>query len=150
MDAVSYPNGTVIDFITERMVPLRVPSDAQPLSSQFRITWTPTLVTLDMYGTEHHRTVGFLPPEELVPALSLAIAKIDFAAESFNDAILNLDFLLNRYPRSGAAPEAVYLRGVSRYKSTKDAGMLKEAYARLTAEYPDSEWARRAQPYNLL
>ena len=150
MDAVSYPNGKVIDFITERLVPLRVAFDAQPLSSQFRVTWTPTLVTLDMYGTEHHRTVGFLPPEELVPSLSLGIAKIDFAAGEFNDAIVNLDFLLNRYPKSGSAPEAVYIRGVSRYKSTKDASMLKEAYERLSADYPDSEWARRAQPYSLL
>lgn len=150
MDAVTYPDGKVADFIGERMVPLRVPFDAQPLSSQFRITWTPTLIVLDMYGAEHHRTVGFLPPEELIPSLALAIAKADFAAEAFNDAILNLDYLLGRFPKSGAAPEAVYLRGVCRYKSTKDAAPLKEAYSQLAREYPDSEWAKRAHPYSLL
>lgn len=150
MDAVTYPDGKVTDFIGERMVAVRIPFDAQPLSSQFRITWTPTLIVLDMYGNEHHRTVGFLPPEELIPSLVLAIGKADFAAGDFNDAILNLDNLLSRYPKSDAAPEAVYLRGVCRYKSTKDAAPLKEAYNQLVKEYPDSEWAKRAHPYSLL
>ena len=150
MDAVTYPDGKVSDFISERMIPVRIPFDAQPLSSRFRITWTPTLIVLDMYGNEHHRTVGFLPPDELIPSLALAIAKADFAAEAFSDAILSLDYLLSRYPASGAAPEAVYLRGVCRYKSTKDAAPLKEAYNQLIKEYPGSEWTKRAQPYSLL
>ena len=150
MDAVTYPHEKVIDFVSRNIVPLRVPADAQPLAGDFKVTWTPTLVTLDFYGKEHHRTVGFLPPEELIPSLLLGMAKTDFDFNQFNDAIIHLDRLLVDYSRSAAAPEAVYLRGVSRYKASHDARPLKEAYEKLRADYPASEWTQRAQPYSLL
>ncbi|HEY5976137.1 MAG TPA: hypothetical protein VIU41_15490 [Geobacteraceae bacterium] len=149
MDAVSYPDEKVANFIIDKVVPVRILADS-PLASDFKVTWTPTLVTLDFYGKEHYRTVGFLPPDELVSFLLLGIAKTDFDGQQYSDAILNLNMLLAGYPQSAAAPEAVFIRGVARYKSTKDAGPLKEAYQQLTAAYPASEWAKRAQPYRLL
>ncbi|WP_172825513.1 hypothetical protein [Geobacter sp. DSM 9736] len=150
MDAVTYPDQQVIDFIKDNLVPLRVPSDFEPLSTDFRITWTPTLVMLDFYGREHHRTVGFLSPGELLPSLMLGMAKIDFDSNEFNDAILHLNTLLEHYPHSAAAPEAVYLRGVSRYKGSHNASALKEAFEKLKSEHPASEWTKRAEPYSLL
>lgn len=149
MDAVTYPDAKVIAFINEKIVPLRVPADNQ-LAAEYKVTWTPTLVTLDFYGREHHRTVGFLPPHELIPSLLLGVGKTDFDAEQFNDAVLHLNRLLADYPASAAAPEAVYLRGISRYKSSRDPKPLKEAYEKLKADYPASEWVHRAQPYSLL
>lgn len=149
MDAVTYPSAEVINFVVEKFVPLRVPFDSE-LAEKFNITWTPTIIVLDFYGREHYRSVGFLPPEEFIPALLLGMAKLDFDANEQNDAVLHLDSLVNRYPKSMAAPEAVYLRGVSRYKGSHDGGALKEAYEKLRAEYPESEWAKRAQPYSLL
>lgn len=150
MDAVTYPDNEVINFITEKFVPLRVPADAEPLAGNFRITWTPTIIVLDFYGKEHYRSVGFLSPEELVPSLLLGMAKLDFDMNEHNDAILHLNTLLHSYPKSAAAPEGVYLRGVSRYKGSHQAQALKDAYEQLKSEYPESEWARRAQPYSLL
>lgn len=132
------------------MIPLRVPFDAQPLSSDFNIKWTPTLVTLDANGKEHHRTVGFFPPEELIPSLLLGIAKSYFERERFGEALSTLEELLTDYPKSDAAPEAIYLRGVCRYKSTHDPKPLKGAYEQLQANYPLSEWTKRAYPYRLL
>ena len=149
MDAVSYPDEKVANFIIDKVVPVRILADS-PLASDFKVTWTPTLVTLDFYGKEHYRTVGFLPPDELVSFLLLGIAKTDFDGQQYSDAILNLNMLLAGYPQSAAAPEAVFIRGVARYKSTKDTSPLKEAYQQLTAAYPGSEWAKRAQPYRLL
>ena len=149
MDAVTYPDEKVANFIIDKVVPVRLPADS-PLAGEFKVTWTPTLITLDFYGKEHYRTVGFLPPDELVSFLLLGIAKTDFDGQQYSDAILNLNMLLAGYPQSAAAPEAVFIRGVARYKSTKDAGPLKEAYQQLTAAYPASEWAKRAQPYRLL
>lgn len=149
MDAVTYPNEKVIDFIGKKIVPLRVPADA-PLATEFKVTWTPTLVTLDYYGKEHHRTVGFLSPEELIPSLILGMAKTDFDTNQFNDAIIHLNQIIADYADSAAAPEAVFLRGVSRYKSSHDAKPLKEAFEKLKADYPKSEWTQRANPYSLL
>jgi hypothetical protein len=150
MDAVTYPQGKVIEFIVKHFIPLRVAFDAQPLSTDFQIKWTPSLVTLDASGREHHRTVGFLSGEELIPSLLLGIAKTHFDQDQINEALGNLEKLLADYPRSDSAPEAIYLRGVCRYKSTHKAQPLKEAYEQLQATYPSSEWAKRASPYRLL
>jgi outer membrane protein assembly factor BamD (BamD/ComL family) len=121
-----------------------------PLADEFKVKWTPTIVVLDSSGKEHHRTVGFFPPEEFIPSLLLGMGTIDFDTDQFNDAIIHFDRLLDEYPKSGAAPEAIYLRGVSRYKASHDPKPLKEAYEKLKAEYPASEWTQRAQPYSLL
>ena len=150
MGAVTYPNEKVVDFIERHMVPIQVLFDSQPLATRFNIQWTPTVITLDEEGKEHHRTVGFLSPEEFIPSLMLGVAKCHFDREKFDKAISILEDILKKHPKSDAAPEAVYVRGVSLYKSTHKADPLKEAYKRLQAEYPSSEWTKRAQPYRLL
>lgn len=149
MGAVTYPNEKVADFVVNRMVPLQVSFDS-PLAADFKIKWTPTIIVLDYYGKEHHRTVGFFPPEEFIPSMLLGMGKIDFDTDQFNDAIIHFDKLLAEYPKSDAAPEAIYLRGVSRYKSSHDPKPLREAYEKLKAEYPASDWAKRADPYKLI
>ncbi|MBM4036803.1 MAG: tetratricopeptide repeat protein [Planctomycetes bacterium] len=149
MDTVTYPDPNVAQFIEENIIPLRVRFD-DPLAEEFGLTWTPTLVTLDPQGKEHQRTVGFLPPEELIPSLMLGIAKSHFECEDYGDALSMLQAILTSYPGSGAAPEAVFLQGVAGYKRTHSAQPLKAAYEKLRARYPQSEWAKRAAPYRLL
>jgi hypothetical protein len=150
MDAVSYPDTKVTEFINGNIVPLRVHFDAQPLSSDFNVQWTPTLVTLDRNGKEHHRTVGFFPPEELIPSLILGLAKTHFDLSEFKESLECLEKIVSDFPKSDATPEAIYLSGVSRYKSTHDAKGLKKAYELLQSRYPGSEWTKRAFPYRLL
>ena len=150
MGAVTFPDPKVIDFMTQHVIPLLLPHDRKPFAEQFQVKWTPTLVTLDADGKEHHRTVGFLAPEDLIPSLVLGRAKIHFDHENFTEALKTLDVLLKDYPKSGAAPEAVYIRGVSLYKTTHEAKHLKDIYEKLQAEYPESEWTKRASPYRLL
>lgn len=150
MGAVTYPDARVISFINEHMIPLRVRFDAQPLATDFNVNWTPTIVTLDSEGKEHHRTVGFLAPEEFIPSLLLGIAKVYFDTDRFDVALVNLEKLLLDYPKSHSAPEAIYLRGVSLYKSTDHPKTLKQAYEKLQDNYPGSEWTKRAYPYRLL
>jgi hypothetical protein len=150
MGAVTFPDSKVIGFITQNVVPLLLSHDHKPLADQFHVKWTPTLITLDPDGKEHHRTVGFLAPEDLLSSLMLGRAKISFDREDFTEALKSLDALLSDYPKGGAAPEAVYMRGVCLYKMTHEAKPLKEAYEKLQAEYPQSEWTGRAYPYRLL
>jgi len=150
MGAVTFPDAKVIAFIKQNVIPIRLPHDHKPLAEQFQVKWTPALVTLDMEGKEHHRTVGFLSPEELIPSLLLGKAKIDFDHEDFGKALVTLEDLLKDYPKSGAAPEAIFLRGVCGYKSTHNPKALKEAYEKLAKDYPDSEWTKRAYPYRLI
>lgn len=49
--------------------------------------------------------------------------------------------VLERYPDSKVAPEALYWKGVSHYKATNDHTVLGELPAPFQAEYPDSVWA---------
>jgi tetratricopeptide (TPR) repeat protein len=150
MDAVTYPDGKVTSFINNNMVPLRVQFDAQPLSTDFNIKWTPTLITLDSGGKEHHRTIGFLSPEGLIPSLLLGMGKSYLETDRFDEALAEFEKLLAEYPKSDSVPEAIYWRGVSRYKATDDPRPLKEAYEQLKAEHTSSEWTKRAYPYRLL
>ncbi len=150
MDAVTYPDERVVDFIQETLIPLRISFDAQPLASQFDLKWTPTLIILDPQGKEHQRTVGFLPPEELIPSLLLGIAKSHFDQEGFSEALSLLERIISDHPHSDSAPEAIYLRGVCGYKKTHNPKPLKEAYEYLQTHHPSSVWTKRAYPYRFL
>jgi tetratricopeptide (TPR) repeat protein len=150
MDAVTYPAEKVASFLNDNVIPLRVASDHPTLAQQFSVKWTPTLVTLDPEGQEHHRTVGFLGPDELIPSVLLGIGKCFFETDRFDEALSHLEKLLATCPQSDSAPEAIFLRGVSLYKNTKNPMPLREAYDKLTSDYPRSEWARRAEPYRLI
>jgi len=150
MDAVTYPQESVVSFLTSKVVPLRLPFDAQPQATDYNVKWTPTLITADAAGEEHHRTVGFLAPEALIPSVLLGSAKCHFDAGRFPEALKELGELLAKYPKSPAAPEAIYYQGVAGYKKTNDPKPLKGAYEKLAATYPDSEWTQRAYPYRLI
>ena len=149
MDAVTYPEDKVVEFLGQNVIPLRIPFN-DPLATEFNVKWTPTLVILDPQGKEHHRTVGFLDAEGLIASLLLGIGKTCFETEEFDYAIANLDKIIASYPKSGSAPEAIFLRGVAQFKSTHDPKPLKALYEKLVAEYPGSEWTGRAYPYRLI
>jgi hypothetical protein len=150
MGAVTYPDKVVAEFINNRMVPIQMMFDAQPYSSDYNVKWTPAILAIDETGKEHHRIVGFLPPDEFIPALLLGMAKVYFDKDRLDEALSDLDKIVNSYPRSAAAPEAIYLRGVALYKETHKAEPLKDAFEQLRREHPSSEWAKRAMPYGLL
>lgn len=149
MDAVTYPDNNVVDIIDQNVIPLRIPSD-DPLAAEFNIKWTPTLITLDPQGKEHHRTLGFLSPEELIASVLLGVGKSAFETGKFEAAVASFDKIITGHPKSGSTPEAIFLRGVALFKASHDPKPLKAAYEKLAAEYPDSEWTGRAYPYRLI
>jgi len=150
MDAVTYPVAEVSNFINNTFIPMRVRFDAKPLSEQFNVKWTPTLVMLDSDGMEHHRSVGFLAAGELLQTLLIGLGRTLFDKDRFTEALVHFEKILADYPTGDSAAEAIFLRGVSLYKSSGKPGFLKEAYERLAAELPNSEWTKRAFPYRLL
>jgi len=149
MDAVTYPNESLIEFINEQVVPLRIPPD-HAIAEDYMIRWTPSLLLLDKDGKEHRRDVGFFESEELIPLLMLAIGNLKFDQRQWAEAIANYEMLLAKYPKSDAAPEAVFQLGVAGYKSSNDPTPLRQAYERLTAEYEGDRWTKRAYPYRLI
>lgn len=129
------------------MIPVRLKPDAVPMAEDYNIKWTPNLLVLDASGREHHRIIGFLPPVEFIGSLLLGIGKAHFDLDRFEQAIAAFDGVLSEYSYTNSAPEAVYFRGVSLYKSTRRPDHLKEAYNTLQTRYHYSEWSRRAFPY---
>ena len=150
MEEVTFADPQVINFISDRMIPLRIPIGSGAHSADFRVSWTPTIVVLDYYGREHQRTVGYLPPDEVVGSLLLGMGKVSLDYGQFSEAVIQFNTLLNGCPQSAAAPEAVYLRGVARYKSSQSTAALKEIRQQLLAQYPENEWTKRAEPFTLL
>ncbi|HNQ46258.1 MAG TPA: thioredoxin fold domain-containing protein [Syntrophorhabdus sp.] len=149
MGAVTYPDLKVVEFVNEALVPLQLQADSD-LAEDFTVRWTPTLIILDQNGKEHSRTVGYIAPEEFVPAMLLGMAKMHFDLRQFDSMAQCLEKIINVYPWSLAAPEAIYYHGVCGYKTTHNAEPLKLAYERIAREYPYSEWVKRALPYRLL
>lgn len=150
MNAVAFPDPAVIDFVTKNLVPVRIPADDPELGPRYKIKWTPTLTILDGDGGEHYRTLGFYPPEELIPSLLLGIGKARFNQPDRPAACDCFEKILAGYPASSLAPEALFLNGVSRYIETREVTNLIDIYDRLAADYPESPWLTRADPYRLL
>ena len=150
MDTVTFQNNDVANYILEKMVTLRVPASNNPLASDFRVAWTPTFVILDYYGKEYQRTVGFIPADEMVGSTLLGMGKVSLDYGQFSEAVIQFNTLLNGCPDCASAPEAVYLRGVARFKTSHAPSALKEIYQQLLAQYPESEWTKRAHPFTLL
>ncbi len=150
MDAVTYPDDKVAEFIFNNFIPLRIAGDEEPYAADFMVNWTPRIIVLDSVGLSHQSEVGFLPPEDFIASLELGLAKADFDSHKLEDCKAHLHRILEGYAGSSSAPEAAFLLGVTSYKLSGQAAPLKEAYHFLQGKYPDSEWAKRALPYRLL
>lgn len=117
------------------------------MAEDYNVKWTPNLLILDANGREHHRIIGFLPAVDFIASILLGIGKAHFDLNQFEQAIAAFDQVLSEYSYTNSAPEAVFFRGVSLYKSTHQAHHLKDAYNKLQTHYHYSEWARRTFPY---
>jgi tetratricopeptide (TPR) repeat protein len=150
MDAVTYSNDKVVKFILDHYEPLRLKHDDVPFSEDFNLIWTPTLIVLDQEAKEYRRSIGYLESEELIAFLKLGLAMMYFDQGNHEAANLNLEEILAGYPRTDAAPEALYFRGVNSYKEKNDPKQLKKSFDELQQKYPESGWVKRALPYRNL
>jgi len=150
MDAVAYIDPAVISFINESFVPVRVQASDPVYGPRYRVKWTPTLLLTDSKGVEKYRTLGFYPPGELVPSLLLGMGKAFFDAPDRPAARKCFGRIIDEFPRSPQAGEAIYLSGVANYIETHDVTNLINIYDRLAADYPQDIWLTRADPYRLL
>jgi hypothetical protein len=151
MSAVTYSEERVKAYLNQFFVPVRLHCDFDHPTEEMRrhgIKWTPTLLVLDASGREHHRSVGYLAPEEFIAQMDLGRAKLDFARDALAPAIDEFAGVLESCPECSAAPEARYYLGVSRYKQTHDLRELKRIWEVLSRDFPQSEWTRKAEPYS--
>jgi hypothetical protein len=115
---------------------------------RFDAVWTPTILILDWNGTERQRIEGYLPKDEFRARLELGLARVAFMGKRWAEAERRYGEVVERYPDSKAAPEAVYWRGVSHYKATNDHTALGEVAERFKEKYADSVWAQKASVWS--
>ena len=99
------------------------------------------MVILDSNGKERFRIEGYLPRDEFRAQLELGLARVAFMSKNWADAERRYSEVLERYPNTHAAPEALYWKGVSHYKITNDHTVLGELPALFRQKYPQSVWA---------
>jgi len=150
MGAVTYPNEGVAKFVDLNFVPVQVETSNKDLVEKYNVSWTPAILVLDSDGKEHYRSVGFLQPDVFIATFELGKARYYLDLEQFAEARALLEELIERCPVPEVLPEAIYFHGVATYKQTHDVKPLKKAYETLMAKYPQSEWAKRAEPYKLI
>ena len=115
---------------------------------RFDAVWTPTVLILDSDGTERLRIEGYLPRDEFRAQLEMGLARVAFMRKQWAEAERRYAEVVERYPDAKVAPEAVYWRGVSRYKQTNDHTVLGDVPDQLKEKYPDSVWALKASVWS--
>lgn len=135
--------------MTENFLPARInvheqPADWKRFGERYGVQWTPTILIVDSSGTERHRIEGFLPAEDLLAQLALGLARSAFARQQFAEAERRYREVVERFPRSDVAPEALYWAGVAHYKATNDATALAQTAEAFVNRYQDSAWAKKA------
>lgn len=151
MNTGPYSDEKVRRFIEDQFIPLKSQcfwDKPTELMEKFGIKWTPTFIIHDSEGKEHHRFIGYVPTDDFMAQLGLGKGKVLFDTDRLDEAIKQFKTVIERHPNAGATPEAVYLLGVVEYKKTHDARALRRSYDTLLEKYPQSEWARRAEPYS--
>ncbi len=111
---------------------------------RFDVLWTPTVLILDSNGIERARNEGYLPNSEFRARLETGLARIVFMHKQWAEAERRYAEVAERYPNTSAAPQAIYWRGVSRYKATSDHSALSEVAVELKEKYQGSVWTLKA------
>jgi len=147
MGAVTYPNPEVEQYLQQHFIPVQFNVVEQPdVMRRFNTPWTPTLIILDSDGKEHRRSQGYLDPQRFLAEMALARLQAAIDRQDFQLAHSLADEARSR-TRGDAErePEALYWSSVAAYKATSDAQNLLQGWNRLLDEFPQSDWAKKAE-----
>ena len=102
------------------------------------------MLLLDGNGNERYRIEGYLPRDEFFARLMAGEARLAFMKMRWADAERINKQIVDRFPKTAAAAEALYWSGVSRYKATNDHTGLAPLANNLKSKYPESVWTKAA------
>jgi len=145
LENVTYSDARVAEFIAKHYIPVKIKVRDRPdIAAGYDVNWTPTVLIGDQTGRAHFRVEGFLPPEDFVAQLALGLGRFELAHQQFPRAIHHFEEVAQRHRCSDAAAQSLYWLWVARYKHSKDPAQLREAWNILLKEYPQGDWAKRA------
>jgi outer membrane protein assembly factor BamD (BamD/ComL family) len=105
------------------------------------------VLVLDPEGKERWRLEGYLSKDEFHAFLEMGLARVAFMKKDWADAERHYTRVIEGYPESHYAPQAVYYRGVSRYSVSHNSTELANTTQALAEAYPDTEWHLRSLPW---
>ena len=145
MDAVTYPNAEVAQFIEANFIPVQFNVAETPEAmDRFHTPWTPTLIVQSADGTEHRRSQGYLDPLRFLAEMALARLKDAIDRRDYEEAYRRVPEALKRTKGDEQRePETLYWAAVTTYKA-KDSGLL-DGWNHLMEQFPNSEWARKVE-----
>lgn len=147
MGTVTYPNADVQRDVVEHFVPVQFNVVEQPeVMERFNSAWTPSIIVQDVEGREYRRSLGYLDPRRFLG--EMALARLMWAVhrqrwpDAANRAAEAAEIARGDQHRE---PEVLYFAAVADYKVSKDANKLLAGWNRLLDQFPQSEWAKRAE-----
>jgi hypothetical protein len=134
----------IVSRVSDRLVPLKLfLGRDREATRRYRPFWTPTLYFLDPDGTSLLDWPGVIPKGPLQVLLDLGEAMVGLRRGRFQEAVGLLDGILEDYPDSVFAPEALWWSGVVRHVVQGDDAALERSRRKLKERYPDSPPALR-------
>jgi hypothetical protein len=131
-------------FIAARVHPRDTPDAFKKYGELYNAQWTPIVLLLDPDGVEHSRIEGFLPADDFLAQLMLGWARMAFDAGQWAEAERRYREIVDGFPNTDAAAEALYWAGVAPYKATGDPASLKATARAFKERYKDTPWAKKA------
>src|SRR5690625_315918 len=149
MDTVTYPDANVKQTLSEHAIAAQFNTDepdteTKQLMRRFRQVWTPTLIFLDHHEIELRRQLGFVPPEQLVSDMGMAIGRAHLHHAEFDKAFEQFRTLSEQYEGEDVGAEALYWSGVSALRRDGNADVLLVQWNELKDKYPESIWWTKA------
>ena len=150
MDAVTYPQQSVVETLNDRFALFRVNMlerhpDFKEACSGARVVWGPTFVIHDARGSELRRWTGWLPPESFIAELDFCHAYADYTHGRFAEALAGFTKLVDGASGTEIHPEALYWQGAAGFLAGKmDWDALRSSWSRLVDAYPGHRFAVHA------
>ena len=88
----------------------------------------------------------YLPKDEFAAQLEMGLGRIAFKQKKWVDAARIYGEVVERFPATSSVSEAIYWRGVSHYKQTKNHTALLAVAKELREKAGQSVWAKKALP----
>ncbi|MBI5189889.1 MAG: thioredoxin fold domain-containing protein [Nitrospirae bacterium] len=146
--ANTLPKMSVIDYVSDNYVPVMLETTQKADDAElYGIEWTPTFVVMDDHGKEAYRWVGYLPEDDFMGHLNMALATYALKKKDYLNAERLFDEIVLKFPLTEFAPQAAYYLGVVKYRATGDVNCLSKAYIDLKVSYPDSPWTVKASAW---
>ncbi len=139
-----FSDDRVVDAVRDRFVALKqLLGEDREASRRYRPFWTPTLYFLDPDGHALVTWPGLINADHILALLDYGEAQVGIRRGRFKPSLERLERILEEWPDSPMAPEALWWAGNLRYVMDGDREALEARRAELVERYPDSPAALR-------